>query len=390
MKKRKICVVVYSRANYGRIKSFMQAVKESKVLKLQVIIGASALLSRFGEVINVIKKDGFKPNAVIYSIVEGENPVTMAKSAGLATVELATHLENLKPDVVLTVADRYETISTAIAASYMNIVVAHTQGGEVSGSIDENVRHAITKLSHIHFPATKRAKEFLLKMGEQKSSVFLTGCPSFDIIDKKNLKITNQILEKYKGVGANLDCTKPYVVCLQHPVTTEFGSGLSQINETLFAVKKVSIEKNFNVIWLWPNVDAGSDDISKGIRKFREKFNPKNIHFYRNFSPEDYLSLIFNSKCLIGNSSSGIRESSYLGIPVVNIGSRQENRERSDNVIDVGYDRSEIEKAILQQLQMKSKYKPVKLYGDGTAGKKMVKILEKIDLSNKKKLNYLT
>ena len=140
---------------------------------------------------------------------------------------------------------------------------------------------------------------------------------------------------------------------------------------------------------MWPNIDAGSDDISKGIRKFREKFNPKNIHFYRNFSPEDYLSLIFNSKCLIGNSSSGIRECSYLGIPVVNIGSRQENRERSNNVIDVGYDRSEIEQALLKQLQKKSKYKTVKLYGDGTAGKKMVKILEKINLSNKKKLNYL-
>ena len=158
---RNVCVVVNSRANYGRIKSFMYHAQRSKVLDLQLIVGASALLYRFGSAIEVIKKDGFEPNAIVHSILEGETPTTMAKSTGLGIVELATHFENLKPDIVLTVADRFETLATAVASSYMNITLAHTQGGEVTGSIDESVRHAITKLAHIHFPATERAAEFL-------------------------------------------------------------------------------------------------------------------------------------------------------------------------------------------------------------------------------------
>src|SRR4029079_15730105 len=160
--KRKICVVVNSRANYGRIKSVVRAVTEPPTREMQLIVGVSALLHRFGSVIDVIRADGFEPTAVVHSMVEGETPTTMAKSTGLGILELASQFENIKPDVVLTVADRFETISTAIAASYMNIPVAHTQGGEVTGSIDESVRHAVTKLSHIHFPATKKSAENLL------------------------------------------------------------------------------------------------------------------------------------------------------------------------------------------------------------------------------------
>ena len=154
-------MVVNSRANYGRIKSVLLAIRENPKLELQLIVGASGLLQRFGSVVDVMRKDGFEPNATVYSIVEGETPTTMAKSTGLAIMELATQFENLKPDVVITVADRFETIATAIAASYMNIAVAHTQGGEVTGSIDESVRHAVTKLSHLHFPATKLACEYV-------------------------------------------------------------------------------------------------------------------------------------------------------------------------------------------------------------------------------------
>ena len=164
MNNKKICVVVNSRANYGRIKSFMREVRESKILDLQIIVGASALLHRFGRVVDIIKKDGFIPNALLYSIIEGETPTTMAKSTGLGIIELSTIFQNLKPDLVLTVADRFETLSTAVAASYMNIPVAHIQGGETTGSIDEKVRHAITKLSDIHFVSTRRAKEFVIKM----------------------------------------------------------------------------------------------------------------------------------------------------------------------------------------------------------------------------------
>src|SRR5262245_22048549 len=199
--RRKVCVVVNSRANYGRIKSFLRAARNHPDLELKLIVGASALLYRFGSVIDIMHKDGFQPDAIVHSIVEGETPVTMAKSVGLGTIELATHFQALLPDVVLTVADRFETIATAIAASYMNIPVAHTQGGEVTGSIDENVRHAITKLSHLHFPATERAREFLIRMGELPDSIFLTGCPSIDVLAEIDLSLPSDVFERYRGVG---------------------------------------------------------------------------------------------------------------------------------------------------------------------------------------------
>src|SRR6476620_5523860 len=223
---RKICVVVNSRANYGRVKSVMRAISQHPKLKLQLLVGASALLHRFGSVVDIIRADGFEPTAVVHSIVEGETPTTMAKSTGLGILELASQFENIKPDVVLTVADRFETIATAIAASYMNIPVAHTQGGEVTGSIDENVRHAITKLSHIHFPATERGRDFLLRMGEQPDTIHVTGCPSIDVLLDTDLSLPANIFARNRGVGAELDVSKPFVMVLQHPVTTEYGEGL--------------------------------------------------------------------------------------------------------------------------------------------------------------------
>ena len=235
----------------------------------------------------------------------------MAKSTGLAIVELATHFENLKPDIVLTVADRFETLATAVAASYMNIPVAHTQGGEVTGSIDENVRHAITKLSHIHFPATKRAAEFIARFGEIPENIYLTGCPAIDLLTDIDLDLPSDIFIKYRGVGSLISPYKPYIVVLQHPVTTEYGEGLVQINHTLEAIHNIGIE-GMQVVWLWPNVDAGSDDIAKGLRSFRESRGVDYLHLYRNFSPEDYARLINNCSCLVGNSSSGLGEVPFL------------------------------------------------------------------------------
>jgi len=385
--KKKICIVVNSRANYARIKSVMRAIKEHNALELQLIVGASALLYRFGEAAKIIRKDGFIPNAVVHSIVEGETPTTMAKSTGLAIVELATHFENLKPDIVLTVADRFETLATAVAASYMNIPLAHTQGGEVTGSIDESVRHAITKLAHIHFPATKRAREFVIRMGENPKNVFLVGCPAIDLLNETNLTLPKNIFSKYGGVGMTLDPKRPYILVLQHPVTTEYGSGFAQINETLVAIENIK-NKSIQIVWLWPNVDAGSDDISKGLRIYRERKKPQNIHFFRNFSPEDYARVLNNCKCIIGNSSSGLREGGFLGIPCVNIGSRQSGRERSKNVLDVDYDWHKISKGINIQLS-KKRFKKSLILGNGTAGNKIADILASKTFSVKKTLNYL-
>lgn len=387
MKKKKICIVVNSRANYGRIKSVLLAIKDHPKMELQLVVGASALLYRYGLAIQKIKDDGFEPAAVIHSVVEGETPITMAKSTGLGIIELSSVLFNLKPDIVLTVADRYETIATAIAASYMNIPVAHTQGGEVTGSIDENVRHAITKLSHIHFPATERAKEFLLKMGEQESSIYLTGCPSIDLINSENLYLPKDLFKRYGGVGGELDSEKPYILVLQHPVTTEYGKGLEQISETLAACDSIG-KSGYQIIWLWPNVDAGSDDISKGLRQFRERNHAPNLHFFRNFSPEDYIKVLNNASCIVGNSSSGIREGSFLGTPCVNIGNRQRNRERASNVIDVDYKRADIESAIRKQLKH-GKYDSSKLFGDGNAGQRIANILADAEIELNKTLNYL-
>ena len=381
--KRKVCVVVNSRANYGRIKSFMKAVDDSEKLDLQLVVGASALLNRFGRVLDIIKNDGFIPSALLYSIIEGETPTTMAKSTGLGIIELSTIFQNLKPDIVLTVADRFETLSTAVAASYMNIPLAHTQGGEVTGSIDESVRHAITKLSHIHFPATKLAAENVIRMGERSDAVHVVGCPSIDAISNIDLTISEDFFLKYKGVGPNIDYKKPYCVVLQHPVTTEYGQGFYQINETLKAVDTLDTQ----IVWLWPNIDAGSDDISKGLRMYREKNKESKIHFFKNFEVQDYARLISNSDCLIGNSSSAIREGSFLGIPAVNIGTRQNGREICDNIIKVDYDCDKITEAINKQINH-GKYSKNKLYGDGNAGQKMAKILVNAELTIQKKLTY--
>ena len=381
--KRRVCAVVNSRANYGRIKSVLHSIQDHPDLELQLIIGASAMLYRFGNVREIIENDGFIPNATVYSIVEGETPTTMAKSTGLAIMELATLFENLRPDIVVTVADRFETIATAIAASYMNIPVAHTQGGEVTGSIDESVRHAVTKLSHLHFPATQKARENVIRMGEDPDSVHCVGCPSIDVIAQADLSLSRDIFLHYKGVGPDLDPEKPYIVVLQHPVTTEYGKGFDQINETIKAIASIGIQ----TVWLWPNVDAGSDDISKGLRVFREKHQPDYIHFYRNFAVDDYARLIANSICLIGNSSSALREGAFIGVPAVNIGTRQNGREHAENVTHVGYDRKEIESAVYDQIRH-GKYSPSKLFGDGLAGQKIADILASTDVTIQKRLFY--
>lgn len=382
--KRKICIVINSRANYGRIKPTLKEIEKHPDLDLSIIMGASSLLYRFGNVADVVQADGFAADSYVYSIVEGENPTTMAKSTGLGIIELSTQLENLKPDIVLTIADRFETMATAIAASYMNIFLAHTQGGEVTGSIDETVRHAITKLSHLHFPATEKSAERLVKMGEEPDRIVMSGCPAMDTLVDLDLTLKDDFFEKYGGVGSGIDVKKPYLVVLQHPVTTEFGEGLSQIQETIQAVEKIGMQ----TVWLWPNVDAGSDDISKGLRQHRESYGEKSkIHFYRNFPVEDYARLIKNCACQIGNSSSAIREGSFLGVPGVNIGTRQNNREQGENIINTEYDAQQIEAAIRSQIEH-GPYEPSKIFGDGYASKIIAETLASVDLNIHKTLTY--
>ena len=382
---RKICVVVTARPSYSRIRTALQAIDEHPDLELQLVVAASALLERYGNAIQAIEHDGFTAAARVFMVLEGENLVTSAKSTGLGLGELATVFDNLKPDAVVTVADRYETLATAVAASYMNIPVVHVQGGEVTGSIDEKVRHAVTKLANLHLVSTALARERVIRLGEDPDTVVMTGCPSIDIAACVAARpgLDFDPFEKYGGVGPRGDLSKGYLVVMQHPVTTEYDEARQQVEETLYAVKDVGLP----VLWFWPNVDAGSDGTSKGIRVFRERENPENFHFFRNMFPEDFLRLLCSASGIVGNSSVAIRECSYLGVPAVNIGSRQQGRERGRNVTDVDHDRGAIAAAVREHLR---NGRPAldHLYGDGHAGERIASTLATAELRIEKRLTY--
>jgi UDP-hydrolysing UDP-N-acetyl-D-glucosamine 2-epimerase len=383
--RRKVCVVITARPSYSRIKTALKAIKENPELELQVVIAASALLDRYGTAVNFIESDGFEVAARVFMVLEGENPTSMAKTTGIGLLELATVFDNLKPDIVVTIADRYETIATAIAAAYMNIPVAHIQGGEVTGSIDEKVRHAVTKLADLHLVSTRCAARRVEKMGEESQKIFITGCPSIDLASEimPNPKLDFNPFEKYGGVGDLERLLNGYLVVMQHPVTTEYELARSQVMETLEAVHEIGMP----TLWFWSNVDAGADGTSNGIRSFRETVKPKNMHFFKNMSPTDFLRLLYNSKCLVGNSSVGIRECSFLGVPVVNIGTRQTGRERGKNVIDVEHKINDIQSAVSYQIRH-GRYDSNKLYGDGKAGERISRLLASAPLGIQKRLAY--
>lgn len=388
---KKICVFVGSRANYSSIKSVMRAIQNHPELELQLVLGSSAVLDRFGKVEDLIVKDGFTPNFIFYNIVEGENPVTMAKSTGLGLIECSMIFNNLKPDFLVVVGDRFEMMSVTIAAAYMNIRIAHTMGGEVTGTIDESIRHAITKFAHVHFAASEDARQRIIKLGEDPAYVYNVGCPRMDLVLEELNRDSHQVLgdlfKENSGVGPSyLDLTKPFLLVSQHPVTTEFGTNRAQIEETLYALDELQIP----TIMLWPNIDAGSDDISTGIRVFREVYNKdssKWLKLFKNLPTPSYIHLMNVCACLVGNSSSGVREGATIGTPVVNVGTRQNKREMGPNVINVGYNRHEIKEAILKQIAH-GKYENAKIYGNGIAGTQIADILATANPSIQKTITY--
>lgn len=369
--KRKIAVLVINRANYGRLKPVLKAIEEHPDLELQLIVGSAMLLYRYGEDVKFVEQDGFKIAAKINMIVEGGTPSTMAQSAGVGLMSLPPILEQLRPDIFLVNADRFEILPAAIAAAYMNIPLAHTLGGEITGTIDESVRHAVTKLAHIHFAAHKPAADRIVSMGEHPENVFVVGNPSLDIAAAMPEKLD---IEKFssmsRGIGAPIDFNKPYLLAYQHPVTTEHQDAQDQINATLTALSAVGMQ----TIMIWPNPDAGTELLSKGIRVFIEKNPASPINFVRSFSTEDYLSLLKHAACVVGNSSSAIMEGGFFGTPAVNVGTRQSGREQCINTINTGYDADEIKAAILRQLAH-GRYEPDYFFGDGGSGKRVAEIL---------------
>lgn len=389
---RKICIFIGSRANYSSIRSVMKAIRERHELQLQTIIGASAILDRYGNIEKLVKDDGFEISYKLHMIVEGENPTTMAKSTGLGIIDLSAMFNNLKPDVVVVVGDRFDVVAPVITASYMNILVAHIMGGEVSGTIDESIRHAITKMSHIHFPANENARRRIIKMGEDPKFVFNVGCPRIDLVDEylRERRTGNGIdqdefFNKYKGVGGRFDLEKErFLLVLQHAVTTEYGVNRQHIEETLYTLYSLKMP----TIMLWPNADAGSDEIAKGIRTFRETHRPEWLHLFINLPVETYVKLMDMCACLVGNSSSAIREGAFIGVPSVNIGTRQNGRLIGNNVVNADYNREDIEEKIRMQLK-NGKYPSSTIYGDGGAGRKIANILYDLnDIPVQKRIVY--
>ena len=384
--KRKICVVVTARPSYSRIKTALRAIDRHPDLELQLVVAASALLDRYGSAVKVMERDGFVPAARIFNVIEGENLIAAPKTTAMGIIELSTTFMNLQPDIVVTVADRYETMATAIAASYMNLPLAHVQGGEVTGNIDEKVRHAVTKLADYHFVASGSARERVLRLGEDAAVVFNTGCPSIDLarqVVQEQAGVPFDPYAKYGGVGDVMDLSAGYLVVLQHPVTTEPGQARLQAEATLEVVDGLGMP----TLWFWPNLDAGGDATSGAIRAYRENRKPKHIHFFKNMEPEDFLRLLLGARCLVGNSSVGIRECSYLGVPVVNIGSRQERRDRGVNVVDVPPQPAAIRAGIEHWLAA-PRPQPDFVYGGGDSGEKIAQLLATLPLQFHKTITY--
>lgn len=388
MSRKKVCVFIGSRANYSSAKPLMRSIQANPALELQVLAGASALLDRYGNVVELVVQDGFKVDYRVHSLVEGENNITMTKSAGLGMVEAATAFDNLRPDVVVVIGDRFDVIPIAMAAAFMNITLAHTMGGEVTGTIDESIRHAMTKFAHVHFPANEDARERIIKMGEDPATVFNVGCPRNDLVLEEitrhdSYEVLASLFEKHGGVGENFDLRKPFLLVSQHPVTTEFGQNRHAMEQTLEALKELAM----NTILLWPNSDAGGEEVSKAIRIFREKNDAPWLHAFKNLPTRVYVHLMNTTACLVGNSSSGVREGALIGTPVVNLGTRQNGRQCGTNVIQVGNDSAAILKAIREQLAH-GKYKRDPIYGDGKAGDRIAEVLATKSFVMQKQITY--
>jgi len=382
IKRKNICVLTGTRAEYGLLRPIMLAIQSSKKLNLKLIVTGMHFSKNHGYSINQINKDGFTVDQKVFMHSSEDTNSAMANSIGKGILKLVKAFQLIKPDLLLILGDRIEPLSGAIAAAYMNIPIAHIHGGDKSsGIIDESARHAITKFSHIHFPATEESAKRIIKLGEQSEKVFVVGAPGLDTILKIKL-LTKDELESRLSVHLKAK----YVILIQHPVPSQIDQVERQINETLKALK----ELEYQTIAIYPNLDAGGQKIIKALNRFK-KYSFFSI--FKNLSHVEYLSLLKHSAVLVGNSSSGMIESSSFNIPVINIGNRQEGRQRSTNVINVSYKKTAIINGIKKALSKNFKRKISKCrnpYGDGNAAARIVKILEKINNPKSLLKKYLT
>lgn len=362
----KIACVLTDRANYGRLQPVLQAIQAAPELQLKVICGGSMVLDRFdegGPPVQVVRADGFDVDAEVFHELEGGKHLTMAMSCGEGCKAYAQQLWTIDPDMLLCIGDRYETLGAATAAHLMNVPILHFQGGETSGCVDDRTRHAITMLSSWHVPATEKAAERVASMVGRGDTILAVGCPSSVIA---------------AGIVCDDDedgCPTGSLLCIMHPTTNEDIDERKQMDEVLEALKSVP----HKVLLGWPNIDAHSDDIHRAIRTFTKK--PKDwLTTFKNMPPLEFLQVLANSRCCVGNSSSFVRDSSHFGTPVVLIGNRQRGRECGENVIRVPCERAAIVEAIQKQLEH-GRYEPSNLYGDGMVAQRTVEAL--VAMANK-------
>lgn len=381
--KRKIAVITGTRADYGIFYHVLKEIEKHEDLDLKLIACGMHLCPEFGMTINEIEKDGFEVADKFETILASDTGAAMAKSIGLSIMSMAQSFERIKPDLVLILGDRGEMLGAATAAIHMNIPIAHIHGGEVTGTVDESVRHAITKLSHIHFPANEDSKQRILKLGEKEENIFVVGAPGLDYIKKTQYLSREEMLERFKLEDGQI------FLLTQHPVTTERDMVEWQMRETLDAV----VELGHQTIVSYPNSDNGGREIIKVIEEYRAKY--PFLKVFKNLSQVEYLSFLSLAEVMIGNSSSGIIEAPSFKLPVVNIGTRQDGRLRACNIIDIPYGKEAVKVGIKKAIddenfrnQLENCTNP---YGDGNASGKIAQILSEIKLDREliqKRITY--
>ncbi|OHB16213.1 MAG: UDP-N-acetyl-D-glucosamine 2-epimerase, UDP-hydrolysing [Candidatus Zambryskibacteria bacterium RIFOXYC1_FULL_39_10] len=373
-KNKKIFYVSGTRADFGLMLPVLRAIKASKSLDLILCAAGEHLMFQFGKTINDIKKH-FPEVHTIKTSSKSDEKTGVAEFNANFFKKITIKLKEEKPDLVLVLGDRSEMLLTAVACLYLGIPIAHIHGGEKTGTVDEVSRHAITKISNIHFPATKDAASRIKRMGEDSWRINIVGAPALDTILNEKLPTRGELLS---DLGMNIK--DKFILVLQHPVSDEVMNAGNQMKETIEAVKKFDMP----AVFIYPHADAGGRRIIDEIQK--EKNNPL-FKIFPSLEYKKFLALEREASVWVGNSSAALIESSSFKTPVVNVGNRQIGRERGHNVLDADYDRNKIYKAIHKSLNDKkylNKLKKIKNpWGDGRTGIKIAKILEKIELSPK-------
>ena len=355
---RRICFPITSRAYYGRSQLLIKKLHQDPRIELELMLGGSILLDKYSRhIADDIEAGGFTIAASLFNVIEGGNHVAMAKTACLTALEFTNGLHAVDPDVVVICGDRFEQLAIAMAAAYLNRTIAHIEGGDVSGSIDESVRHAITKLAHFHFVTNDDAHRRVLAMGEDPHFVFNSGSLDVEVASTVDTEMTSARLNGY-GVGHDIDIDRPFLMVIQHPVTSE-ADNRKHLEITLRAIGALDLP----TVWFWPNPDAGTGEMAETIRHFREHYEAatSRMRFITNVPVDEFIALLKRTACLVGNSSAGIKECSYLGTPVVNVGRRQQGRLTADNVVDVANDADAIRAAVTRQIAH-GRYAPSHIY----------------------------